>query len=295
MILSLIFVLASCIFCTLPEPSAIGYDLNAPDQSFVMHKKLMEISGLGLSADEKSLVAVQDEDGIVFFINITTGKIEREVEFQDKGDYEGVEMVGEDIFVVKSTGTIYKISPSDGKYDKVEKFNFFLNEENDVEGLTYDAANHRLLLACKAKAGQGKDFKMKKGIYGFDLTTMTLGEAPVFTVSLEDVLAYLSNAAYVADKDQLLERFDKTADEFAFAPSSVAIHPITGQIYILSSVGKLLIVIDKDSQILHIEKLKKKLHTQPEGICFDKTGTMYISNEGKDDDPGKILVFKMKG
>ncbi|MDX1940360.1 MAG: SdiA-regulated domain-containing protein [Saprospiraceae bacterium] len=278
----------------MPEPSAIGYDLGTPDQTLVMSKKLTEISGLGLSSDEKSFVAVQDEDGIVFFINTTTGKIEREVEFQDKGDYEGVEMVGQDIFVVKSTGTIYKISPSDGKYDKVEKFNFFLNEENDVEGLAYDAANHRLLLACKAQAGQGKDFKMKKGIYGFDLKTMTLGEAPVFTVSLEDVLSYLSAATYVADKDQLLAYFEKDADEFAFAPSSIAIHPLTGQIYILSSVGKLLIVIDKDNNILHVEKLKKKLHTQPEGICFDKAGTMYISNEGKDDEPGKILIFKMK-
>ncbi len=291
------FILASCVFCTWPESStvsAIGYDLENPDQTFKMPKRLQEISGLGITADGKSLVAVQDEDGIVFFVNKTTGKVEREIDFWDDGDYEGVEMVGDDICVVKSSGTVYYIQSNGSKYDKVEKYNFFLDSDNDVEGLAYDAGNNRLLLACKAKAGKGAEFDQKKGIYSFNLATMQLEAEPAFTVSLDDVLNYLSRSNYLEDKDKLLERFNEDADEFAFAPSSLAIHPLTGQIFILSSVGKMLMVIDHSGKIVHLQKLKKKVHPQPEGICFDTDGTMYIANEGKDDDPGKIHVFKMK-
>jgi uncharacterized protein YjiK len=287
-------LLASCTSCVFPAlQSPIGYRLNAPDETFEMPKALEEISGLGLTTDGKYLIAVQDEDGLVFFINKTTGRVEREVEFWKDGDYEGVEVVGEDIFVVKSTGTVYKMPKKDGDYhrDNVEKYNFFLNDENDVEGLAHDAANNRLLLACKAKAGEGANYSRQKGIYSFDLAKMELEETPAYTVSLEQVLAYLSSTPYYEDKDELLERFEEDDDELDFAPSSIGIHPVTGQIYILSSVGKLLMVIDRQGEILHLEKIKKKVHNQPEGLCFDRDGTLYIANEGDKNDEPKIYRF----
>ncbi len=288
--LSLLFFSAQ--YCSiLFAQSKFPYQTDMPDDVFVMPKKLKEISGLGFSSDYKKLVAVQDEQGILFFLDKNTGKIVNEVEFWDAGDYEGVEIVGNEAFVVKSTGTIYRIKL---ERKEVEKYNFFLEQENDVEGLAYDKANNRLLLACKAKAGQGETSKTKKGIYSFDLKQLQLKTEPAFTVSQQDVLQYLSTSDYLKDKDKLLEHFDENADEFSFAPSSLAIHPLSGQIYILSSVGKLLMIIDMNSAIVHIEKLKKKIHAQPEGICFDQDGTMYIANEAKDDEPGKILVFKMK-
>lgn len=287
----------SCSFCVWTAPqSSIGYSLNAPDATFEMDEKLEEISGLGLTSDGKYLVAVQDENGIIFFVNKLTGKLEREETFWKNGDYEGVEVVGDDVFVVKSTGTIYQVIEQNGTYsqDRVEKFNFFLDENNDVEGLAYDALQHRLLLACKAQVGEGKQFKRKKGIYSFDLHTMTLEEEPAYTVSQEEVLTYLSAAPYFEDKDDLISRFHEDADELAFAPSAIAIHPITEHIYVLSSVGKLLLVINKNGEIIHLEKMKKKIHPQPEGLCFDTDGTMYIANEGKKDEPGKIYRFNYR-
>ncbi len=259
-----------------------------------MPAALEEISGLGMTADGVYLVGVQDEDGLIFFINKATGKVERPVEFWKDGDYEGVEVVGNDIYVVKSTGTVYHVPEKHGEYHRnhVEKYNFFLTEENDVEGLAHDAKNNRLLLACKAKAGEGQNYQRQKGIYGFDLEKMTLTEEPVYTVSLSQVLTYLSSTPYYQDKDKLLERFDEDADELDFAPSAIAIHPVTEHIYILSSVGKLLLVIDSEGEIVHLEKLKKSVHHQPEGLCFDRDGTMYIANEGSKKLPAKIYRFQ---
>ncbi len=283
--------------CPNPHTTALNgfklpYRLHQPDQTFLMPPDLLEISGLGLAPDGKTLVAVQDEEGIVFFLNRKTGSIIRQIAFWKDGDYEGIEMVGKDIFVVKSSGTIYHILYYDNRYDQVEKYSFSLSRENDVEGLAYDAKNNRLLLACKAKAESTDTSDTQRGIYSFDLNTMQLSTQPVFTISLEDVQQYLTTVGTTVEK--LEQQFAEDAEKFAFAPSGIAIHPRTGHIYIISSVGKTLFVLHEQGKILHIEKLQKKIHTQPEGICFAQDGTLYISNEGKKGEPGKIYVFHMQ-
>jgi DNA-binding beta-propeller fold protein YncE len=41
-----------------------------------------------------------------------------------------------------------------------------------------------------------------------------------------------------------------------------------------------------------LEKLNKKIHSQPEGIVFGKDGTLYISNEGKKEGNGTVSIFR---
>lgn len=277
---------------TIAEGYHFPYNLQTPEQRMEMPDDLKEISGLGISEDGEHLLAIQDEDGIVFVINRYTGEVDRQYEFWKDGDYEGIEVVGETVYVVKSTGTVYEIKQGGEAGQSVEKYNLFLDEENNVEGLAYDRLNGRLLLACKARAGHEKTYKRKKGIYAFGLETKKLSEEPVYFVSLDSVDHYLATGPDIRKLEKIVEFFDPDAD-FSFSPSAIAIHPITGHIYVTSSVGKMLIVLDPDGRILHIEKLSKKLYPQPEGICFDPLGTLYISNEGKDG-PGTILRFNYR-
>ncbi len=265
------------------------YDLTEPGYELTMPKKLMEISGLGIDyTNENCLLAIQDEDGVIFYINKNTGKVDRELSFWKDGDYEGVEMVESEIFVVKSTGTIYQVSNPGKASQSVEKFKFFLSSENDIEGLGYDKYNHRLLLACKAKAGEGPEYKYKKGIYAFNLATKTMSEKPVFLLSSDAIHDYLGTAPQIRKLEKVIEFFNSN---FAFSPSGLAVHPKTGNIYISSSVGKMIIVLNPEGVVIHIEKLSKKVHAQPEGICFDSDGTLYIANEGKSKD-GMIYQFE---
>lgn len=267
------------------------YDLKRPDQTWEMPKDLKEISGLGLSTDGRFLLAVQDEKGIIFFLDKKTGEIDRKIEFWKDGDYEGIEMVGEDVYVAKSTGTLYRVGSGEGKKGELlEKFNFFLTSSNDVEGLAYDAPRHRLLLACKGMAGEkAGELPFQRAIYAFDLKTKVLDSIPAYLISLEHVQAYLETGPAIRKLEKLLDYFSLDKSEFVFSPSGLAIHPQTGHLYITSSVGKLLMVLDSNGAILHIEKLDKDIFPQPEGICFDHDGTLYISSEG---DGGKGLVHR---
>jgi len=270
------------------------YQLDEPVEAFKLPNKLREISGLGIDAAGKYLYAVQDEDGDLFLINSTTGEVEQEGKFHKSGDYEGVEIANGRVFVVKSSGTLYEVINFKTDNQELVKHKFTFNKNSDIEGLGYDPIANRLLISCKGKAGKGEEFEFKKGIFGLDLTTMKLDEAPIYTISVEEVKAFLELNHHILEKVDKLVKLFQPGEEFIFGPSGLAVHPKTGDVYITSSVGKLLVVLQRDGKIKHMIKLKKKIHEQPEGIVFAQDGTLYISNEGKDG-KGKIYKFAYQG
>ncbi|MBK9544220.1 MAG: hypothetical protein IPO49_18210 [Bacteroidetes bacterium] len=53
-----------------------------------------------------------------------------------------------------------------------------------------DTDNNRLLVACKSKLGKGAEFKDKRVIYGFDLSTKKLSSEPVFSFDIATIKAF---------------------------------------------------------------------------------------------------------
>ena len=263
------------------------YDLTKPNLELKLSKKLVEISGLSLTEDQKQFIAINDEQGKLFFLDKEEGKLLVEEKFHKKGDYEGIEAVGERIFVVKNNGTIYEYKEATkGERPTPKAYKTILNEKNDVEGLGYDVSINSLLLACKGKAGKG--LMHQRAIYAFDLATQKLQAEPIYHITQIAINEYLANA-----QDKQLEHLAVTDEkDMVFSPSGIAVHPHTKNIYILSSVGKALLVLDKlGKNILSIQVLEKKMTKQPEGIAFDKEGTLFISSEGRSG-KGRIFHFK---
>ncbi len=262
----------------------IPYQLNRPNETFLMIDELNEISGLTIAKDGQSLWAVQDEKGKLYQLDIKNGEVLRDIKFHKAGDYEGIEVVGDDVFVVKSTGTIYQVKNAGTNEQTMTKFNGFLSRENDVEGLGYDAANGRLLLACKGVPATGESFeeiRYKKVIYSFDLKNSNLNDQPTYSIQLERICKYLDQNKTLKQYEKLKTFFNAGKENLTFNPSAIAVHPHSKHIYILSSVGKVLIMLDSKGKIIGIEKMDKSIHRQPEGIAFAADGTLYIANEGK--------------
>lgn len=281
--------LASYIDST-DQKFVLPYNLSEPEIILTLPGKLKEISGLSVSSLSDQLLAVQDEKGIIFWIDTKTGAITKEHHFWKDGDYEGIEWAEGFIYVVKSSGTIYKVHPDSLNREAVEKFNTFLKPENDVEGLSYDPVSRKLLLACKAKAGEGDNFIMSRSIYAFDLDKNIVEPDPKYCIKLEQINDYLATDPIIRKLEKLNELFAPTEPEFGFSPSAIARHPFSHDYYLLSSVSKILLILAPDGKIKHIEKLKKSIHPQPEGICFSSSGELFISNEGKGG-YGKICKF----
>jgi len=284
---------------SIPTPLAqhhhgfdLPYQMSHPDQRFELPELLKEISGL--SAPQDSLIcANQDEDGILFYINKHTGKVVKEIPFHKKGDYESLEVVGDKVYVAKSNGNIYEVKDLESTPPFVQKHKFFLSKDNDVEGLCYDATKNRLLIACKGLPSTGESMakaKFKKVVYSFDLATSSMSMDPIYTISLDAIQKHLKHCKASPYHEKLCGYFAPNAEAMIFSPSAIAIHPITRNIYMTSSVKKILMIFDESGKILHLEKLDKKIHPQPEGMTFDTDGTLYIANEGKSG-MGTLLRF----
>jgi len=282
------------------SPYTFPYTINKPQKVFEMPKLLKEISGLSITASDNQLVAVSDEFGLLFFINKNSGEVEKEVEFYKDGDYEGVEIVGEKIFVVKSTGTLYEVTNLDGDAVTCTKHKYKLKKDNDVEGLAYDKKNNCLLVVCKGnhcheEFESKEDCWKKKAVYSINLDFNVMNPVPCYVVELKAVKEFLMNNRTAEELKAFKSNLKEDGELFKFNPSGIAIHPETSNLYVIASKGKTIVVLSPEGKILHIEKLKKKLHTQPEGIAFDSDGVLFISNEGKGKEgKGTVSRFEMK-
>lgn len=262
---------------------AFPYQLSKPHRTLTLVHEMKEISGLSWLAKDGALAAVQDELGMLYVLSPRNGKIQQRIRFGKDGDYEGIETAGTYIFAVRSSGTIYRFEGTGSGERESITFKNFLRAGNDVEGLAYDAAGGRLLLACKGMAGGPGQFPLTKAVYAFSLERQELDSIPVLCIPKDTLQAYVSRNIPEDKREGFLKALDKTRDGFGFNPSGMAIHPITGHWYLISANEGFLLVVDPESgRIAHLERLKGKLLEQAEGICFDPDGTLYISSEGNE-------------
>ena len=80
-------------------------------------------------------------------------------------------------------------------------------------------------------------------------------------------------------------------EKFKFKPSAAAVNPITHDIFIISSVNKLLLVLDSVKNIKASYKLNPGLFKQPEGLTFSETGKLIISNESAKIGTANLLIY----
>ena len=252
---------------TQTTAQAYVYDLTAPAQKYEMPRVLEEISGISY-ARENQLLCVQDEIGEVFLYDLAQQKITDQHQFGKPDDYEDVVQLKDEIYVLRSDGKIFNFKWGADQNREIETD---LPGKNDVEGLAYNPETNRLLLAVKeaSKKATSSDEKL---IYSFDLARRAVyREFTLTKTQFENV-----------------ELKDKQWKDFK--PSGVAIHPKTGQLYLLSSAGHRLVILSRDGSPLKNIELDSDLFRQPEGICFAPDGTLYIASEG-DGKKGYILKF----
>ncbi|MEZ4777132.1 MAG: SdiA-regulated domain-containing protein [Bacteroidia bacterium] len=265
------------------------YDLNNPDRKTKLPDELVEVSGLGFM-ENGQICMVQDEEATIYIFDVAADSVTGVYPFGDAGDFEGIEMVEKNIFTLSTDGILTKVSQFETKIPKLEKFQTFLTGNYEPEGLTWLPGTNYLLIACKEEPDVKSPQEAKiRTIYYFDIDKKKMGEKPFATIDFGDI-------SRAMDAEETTDQTQKWKAEFdprkggSFKPSGIAVHPLTGEIYITASVGKLLVVLDSALQVTHARYLSRDIFKQPEGICFDPAGNMFISNEGRDG-KGNVLKF----
>lgn len=248
-----------------------AYKINQPSNTFKLESDLTEISGLTMAPEKDHLLAVQDEKGKAFLIDFTDGSVKKEMKFGGSDDYEGIEYVGDEVFVVNSKGNVDAWKYKGGDKDNKRTSNTILNSDYDVEGLGALASGH-LLVACKS-AKSKKDRNRK--VFVLDPISLEIDSMPFLSL----------------DHVAIAAKLGRPKESPIFSPSGITVHPLTNEIYIISSPAKALVRYNSDGVLLDAVELSSKVHEQPEGITIDRDGTLFISNEGQGGS-AKLHIFQ---
>ena len=133
-----------------------------------------------------------------------------------------------------------------GNKPQVDAIKTFLKKENNTEGLCFDPLTNKLLLACKDESDIPGE-KKQSMISMWPINT--LSDKPFLLIHKSD--------------------FEKVADEkLEFNPSAIAVHPVTHDIYLLSTRDKCMAIYTPDGKLKDFQFIDKILCHSPKECTF---------------------------
>lgn len=293
-----------------------------PLRSFTLPPLLQEISAV-TCIDEHTVACVQDEKGVLFRIDLRDGRLIAAHPFGPDGDYEGLARVGTDYYALRSDGVLARIAPRGSGYHIVETFRVS-TDNDDFEGLCHDPERGLLLLAPKdvanaepeepgaqepqtrrTKRARGQDAaesrparpaasrrqqRDQRVIYGWDLRTRTLLPEPVLRLSVDELRRQAEARGFDVPTRTTRRGQERPALKLLF--SCVAVHPRTGDVFLLSAADQTLTIVARDGALRSLHRLDPDLLPQPEGLTFLPGGDLVVSSEGGDG-PARLAVFRL--
>ena len=224
---------------------------------------LEEVSGIDY-IDKERIACIQDEVGELFIYNLVSKQIEKRIKFAENDDFEGVAMVGNKAYIMRSDGKIFSIDDIRVENPVIEKYDTQMSFKYDFEGLCYDKKKDRLLLAAKSN-GPDDDDKFKP-VFEFKLGSKQLTDVPIYQLFYDD---------------PIFEGLESAGTPKIFRTSEIHIHPKTGDIYMLDGVIGKLLILSSNWQPKSLYIFNPSDFPQPKGITFDPDGKTFISNEGE--------------
>lgn len=258
-ILGLLALIGIFSFAILNNNKEIASSEYIIENIWELPEELNEVSGI-VWLEENKLATVQDEDGIIFIYDLKNKQIIDRIEFAGPGDYEGIALNNDDAYVMRSDGTIYEVSNFQKENKKISVFKTGFSEKNNIETICVDTESNSLIVMPKDRDRED-DFK---GLYEISLDSKKMNEVPRFKINMNDAA---------------LKSFRDKKSHKTFSPSDVAIHPKTGEYYVLEGKKPKLAILDKTGKLSEVYELDKRQFEQPEGITFSPDGTLYIANE----------------
>lgn len=263
LILLILMLLVGCK--TNPDNSTSPYSLPseyslASHQVVRLDEELSEISGIAWN--NNSLLAIEDESSVIFNLDSKTGKILKRQKFEKNRDVEDILIDGDIAWVLRSNGNLYQIKNYFTDSSSTRIYEFPIKESRDFEAIVLSPDKSSILLFCKIC--EWDESHERSSVFRFSMTTLEFDSLPFRVLKNSDL------------KSILPDDWKKVKMQ----PSAAAYHPITGELYLISSTGKWLLTMNREWTPLSFHSLPPRLFNQPEGMTFDKSGNLFISNEG---------------
>ena len=212
---------------------------------------------------EQRLLAVDDEKAIVYQIDYLNGRLVKAFAFGKpvlRGDFEGLAVVDDTVYLLTSTGILYA-APEGDDGDRVEydAFDTGLEEQCEFEGLARDRSGANLLLLCKDLLDSANIDVLS--VFPWNLSNREV----VYDQRIELPLAAVSRRLAVR----------------RLHPSGIVAHPDAESLLIVAARERALVEIGTDGAFIDAVILSdERRHPQAEGIELAGGGQLIIADEG---------------
>ena len=250
-------------------PSPPGYLLNRP-VTLKLPPALDEISGIVYYPKDRSVLAINDEIGWLYKVFLRDSRHLTKWKYSKGADFEDLVLVDSTFYVLKSNGGLIQFKVISPEQVETKEFPYPFEGKNEFEILYHDSLSKQLVLLCKDCE---MDNKNSLTAVAFHLDSLKFSSTPPYIINVREI-------------ENLLEE-----KKFRFKPSAAAIHPVTKELFIVSSVNKVLVVADRRGRPKKVFKINPKLFKQPEGITFSPHGDMLVSNESADIGAANIMTL----
>ncbi|MGZ5190338.1 MAG: hypothetical protein ACXWCZ_04915 [Flavisolibacter sp.] len=245
------------------------YDLEHPSKVIKLPNSVNEISGI--TYQDGNVFAIDDEHGNLYKIELKKDPKIENWQFGKDRDYEDVILYNHRFYVLNSNGQIVEFAAK-FPIDKTDEEELKNKGRNEYESLYFDPAAQKLVMLCKDCTDDKKD---ENTAFSYDPSTKSFDKKPL----------------YVIDRKEIEKALGKKIGRFK--PSAATVNPVTKEVYVLSSINKLLVTM-KDNKVQDAVELTSDLFNQPEGIAFYPSGQLVISNEATNKGAATILIFEFK-
>ncbi|MCY3744055.1 MAG: hypothetical protein OXH00_23835 [Candidatus Poribacteria bacterium] len=241
-----------------------SYDLKVETAThWKLPGRLYEISGLAMTLDNR-LMAHNDEKAVIYEIDYRHGEIVKAFQLADmkdpvNGDFEGIAIVNDQVYLVTSSGRIYEGNRgTDAESVLYNSYTTGIGRDYEIEGLAYDASQQALLLM--SKGSRKADLKEQLVLYRWSLDKKQLIE------DAHIVIPVIEFTRHIKGKE--------------FQPSGIERHPVSGNYFVIAARQGAIAEVTPWGQVVAARQFPAQWHRQPEGITFTTDGTLIIADEG---------------
>lgn len=272
--LSLLFSAAACDFSDSGKnyPDSDMYNFSKPNV-VKLPQELDEISGIAYYAKDTSVFAIIDEGGDIYKFPLKEPKKLRKWKFDKKRDFEDLVLQDSTFYVMESNGDITKLTFKNNQFVNEQfKIGDISSGDNEFESMFGSPDSSYLVIMCKDCPEDSKKTLSTFAFHYMDSTDQ-----------------FQKHIVY-----DISTLHQKLGIEKRLHPSAAAINPITKDIYIISSIQKILLILNSKGEFKTFYKLNPGIYKQPEGIAFTPDGDLIISNEFAEDGFANLLLIKNK-
>jgi len=266
----LIVLLLSCCARGSGEFTIGGFRYDSAHfEQWKLPGSLREISGLAETPDGR-LFAHSDEHAVVHQIDYRNGGLLGSFSLGHhpsataqgkaiKGDFEGIAVVDETVYLITSKGTLYAAPiGADGSTVGFEAYKTGLKDICEIEGLAYHSNLGALLLACKVV--HSAELRGKIVVFQWSIEHRATAFAPI-------IVPTSAVAARLGSPD--------------FNPSAITVSPRNGNLLLAAARQRALLEITMSGTIVNMFTLPmESYHRQTEGLALFADGTLILADEG---------------